>query len=347
MNIKELLKKAREEGATFLHIVPGQVPMARISGSLKPVGEKRITPPDVDEAVKEIFGEITAVPGVPLSETIGYSVAGEGRYRINIHTQRGSKYLTVDILYENIDDPEKLHIPDRILKVAERRKGLVVVAGPRLSGRTTTITEIIKTASQNRICNITTLEDPIRYTIKHGQGTVVQREKGQDYLRAEDALKEVAGGDSDIILVEKIDSPELLMLALELAEEGRLVITQVTAYDSVSAINRLLEYVPEESKQRVSKQMARVINTIILQRLIEGKSGEMIPAFELMHCNRLVRASMKDGEFRNLKNYCMENSTTSFRLDDYIYKLYKDGVIEAAKATNNAENYAEMRERCV
>ena len=347
MDIRELLACAEKEKATHIHLTVGAKPMLRKNGDLSALEDyAKISPKEIDEIADHLLSDAkkeelnkTGSVNVPVS------IPGVGRYRLTVFMQRGTVAVTIKLLHTDIASAEDLYIPENITELSMRKKGIIVVAGPACSGRSTTIASILKQINERRSLSIMTAENPIEYLFRHGKSIIVQKEIGSDVADYVQALKAARTEDHDVVMVGRLSGYEEVQLAMELAESGKLIITSMHTSNVYDTINRMVSVFPLERQPQAKAQIARTLNTVVSQQLIPMEGGAaMVPAFELMHLNQSIRSSLINGDFSNVENRILEKSKTSFRMDTYILELYKAGVISSENAVRYAKDGREMQE---
>ncbi len=347
IQFEELLKEAEEKNAAYIHLPIGAAPNLRIRGNLVPLSAlENVSREDVEGILKEYLSD-KQMAALEKSGNVNapISISGVGRYRLNAYKQRGTVSIVVKILHTNIASPEDLYIPTNVTELSSRKKGMIVVTGASCSGRSTTVAALIDTINKTRALNIVTLEDPIEYLFRHGKSIISQREVGSDVSSLEEGLSTVQYEDQDVVMISKISDRKSILAALELAESGKVVITEMSTNGVADTVSRIVGSFPVELQPQIKAQVARSLNTVVTQQLIpiSGNAG-VIPAFEIMHLNQSVRASLVSGDFSNIENRILERSNSSIRMDNYILELYKAGVISSENAVRYARNSKEMME---
>lgn len=224
--IKEILRVARDAGASDVHITAGSVPKMRVQGQLISMEFPRMLPADTEGFLGEIMDEAQRVSFESKGEAdLSFSISDEGRYRVNAYRQRGSAAIAIRLVGARIPSARELGMPESVLGLSDKRRGLVLVAGPAGSGKSTTLAALIDRINDSRECNIITLEDPIEYLHSHKKSMVNQREIGLDSESFQSALRSALREDPDVILVGELRDPETISMALTAAETGHLVLS--------------------------------------------------------------------------------------------------------------------------
>ena len=255
IDMKELLAFAVEQNASDIHIAVGIPPKLRINGRLTEVELPAMTPADAAEAIgstmhdrhKQILKERGEVD-------FSFASPETGRFRVNVFMDRGNMaaaYRKVDTI---IPRPDQLGIPEAVVQLYKKKRGLVLVTGPTGSGKSTTLASIINKANENLTDHIITLEDPIEYIHKHKKSVVNQREVGMDTLSYANALRAALREDPDIILVGEMRDLETISTAITAAETGHLVFSTLHTIGAASTIDRIIDVFPTHQQQQTRIQ---------------------------------------------------------------------------------------------
>ena len=225
--LEELLTYAKEKGASDLHITVGVPPKMRVNGHLLTLDQyERLLPPDTKAYAEEIMDERQMANFLDKGEyDMSFSIRTLGRYRVNAFHQRGSIALALRIVGTEIPDPYALGVPESVIELYTRKRGLILVTGPTGSGKSTTLAAIIDQINRNRDAHIITLEDPIEYLHHHQLSIVNQREIGLDSHSYANALRAALREDPDVILVGEMRDFETISVAITAAETGHLVLS--------------------------------------------------------------------------------------------------------------------------
>src|SRR5574344_1393185 len=223
-NIEEILRKAKEEGASDVHLTFGLAPKFRINGNLIATEYPKMLPPDTIAILDEIMNDVQKQRFEERGEyDMSYAIPALGRYRVNAYKQRGSVALAFRLVDTVVPSPESLGVPPSVVDLYTRKRGLVLVTGPTGSGKSTTLAAIIDKINNNRDAHVITLEDPIEYLHQHKMSMVNQREIGLDSQSYANALRAALREDPDVILVGEMRDFETISVAITAAETGHLV----------------------------------------------------------------------------------------------------------------------------
>ena len=340
--IDDILKTAKAQGASDVHITVGIPPKMRVNGKLIALeGYNKMLPDDT----KEIADAIMSVKQKELLEANGqhdmsFSIMGLGRFRLNVFKQRGSIAMAIRLVETEIPDADTLGIPPSVVNLYQRQRGLVLVTGPTGSGKSTTLASIIDMINNYREAHIITLEDPIEFLYQHNKSIVNQREVGLDSDNYAHALRAALREDPDVILVGEMRDLETISTAITAAETGHLVLSTLHTIGAASTVDRIIDVFPPHQQQQIRIQLANVLEAVISQQLIPTIDGEArVAAFEVMHVNSAVRNMIREGKTHQLITIMQTNRKLGMvTMDEAIIDLCKSGKISRDKAIQYAQD---------
>ncbi len=275
MEINELLRYAVERGASDLHLKVGNVPFIRVDGDLQPTAFPALTPADTEAFGMELMSDHKKREFEETSEAdLGVTLAGVGRFRVNVFRQRGVVGLAIRRVRSEIPSFEELRLPEVMQTLADSPRGLVLITGPTGTGKTTTIASMIGHINNTRRTHIVTVEDPIEVVHDDALSIVQQREIGIDTNSYANALRHVIRQDPDVIFIGEIRDPESALSAIQAAETGHLVISTLHTIDCVETINRLLDLFPPSQQREVRSSFAGSLRGIVAQRLVPARGRQ-------------------------------------------------------------------------
>ena len=342
-DIDPLLTLMSERGSSDLHIKVGSPPAIRLNGKLvvlkdeyEPLtGEqtKALAIGMMDERQKESFANH--------SETdFAYSLAGVGRFRVNVFQQRGTVGVTLRRVATERSSIEDLGLPPIIRRLADEPRGLILVTGTAGSGKTTTLAAMIDHINTSRDGHIVTIEDPIEVLHQDKRCIINQREIGIDTESYADALRHVVRQDPDIILIGEMRDHETVGAALTAAEIGNLVLSTLHTIDATETINRIIDFFPPYQQKQVRLMMAATLKGIVSMRLIPSINGGLVPAVEVMVMTGTIREYITDSEKTYLIRDAMEEGEYygMQTFDQALLTLYTDRQITLDDAMAMAHN---------
>ena len=345
--IEDILKEAKEKGASDVHITVGLPPKMRLNGKLIAMDNyDKMMPADTMQIADEVMNEKQKER---LEENgqhdMSFSIPGVGRYRLNVFRQRGSVAMAFRVVATQIPTAESLGIPETVIDLYQKKRGLVLVTGPTGSGKSTTLASIIDRINNNREAHVITLEDPIEFTYQHRMSIVNQREIGTDSNSYANALRAALREDPDVILVGEMRDLETISTAITAAETGHLVLSTVHTIGASNTVDRLIDVFPPHQQQQIRIQLASVIEAIISQQLLPTDGGDSrMAAFEVLHANSAVRNLIREGKSHQLITVMQTNRKLGMiTMDDAIIQMYRDQKISREVAIQFAQDPENMQ----
>lgn len=332
--LNELLELTIKEQASDLHITVGVPPIIRVNGELIQINSNKVMPADAEKYCKEIlqdsYNEYVSKGEIDTS----YSVAGLGRFRVNIFKQRGSDALAIRVVALKIPTLSELSFPPVIKELTELQRGLVLVTGPTGSGKSTTLAAMINEINSTRSAHIITLEDPVEYLHKHNKSIINQREIGRDSLSYQNALKAVLREDPDVILVGEMRDIETISIAITAAETGHLVFSTLHTIGAAKTIDRIIDVFPPYQQQQIKVQLAAVLQGIVSQQLIPKQFDKgRVAALEIMIATTAIQNLIREGKTHQIESSVQTGSRYGMKtMDMALAELYKKGLISYESA---------------
>jgi twitching motility protein PilT len=279
---------------------------------------------------------------------VSYGISGIARFRANIFIQRGSCAVVMRVIPSTIPDLASLNLPAQLTKIGTLREGIVLVTGPRASGKSSTLAALLDRINEQQTCHIITIEDPIEFLHNHKRATVHQRELHSDTPSFVLALRAALRQAPRVILVSEIRDQEILELMLEAAESGHLVLSSLNSVDAVKTVERFVNMFESSEQQTVRARLAKTLRYVISQRLIPRKDGNgRVAAVEVLHVDSEVRSCMEQENqpsaslSREIKR-STGNGTQHF--DVAITQLVRSGVVDVEAALAHASEPGELRQ---
>jgi len=340
MNIKNLLTKAVEKGASDLHLNVGTPPVLRIDGNLEFIkGEDVIMERDMESMISSILESGHKQAFLENRELdLGYEVNGS-RFRINLHFEKNNIGLVARVINEKIPGLEEIGMPEVIYDLLNLKQGLILVTGPTGCGKSTTLASMVEYINQNRFDKIISFEDPIEYVFKPNNSVIIQRQLGTDMNSFASGLKHAMRQDPDVIMVGEMRDLETIAATVTLAETGHLVLATLHTYNASQTIDRIIDIFPPHQQNQVRMQLSMTLASVISQRLLSKKDGGRVAAREILintpAVSNLVREN-KIAQIRTVLETGSKDGMTS--LDQAIQKLYKGKQISKEIAQSYMEN---------
>ena len=341
MHFNELLQRIVEQGASDVHLHVGLPAMARVSGRLAPVTEAKISP-RFTEALVDLMCDARqrAVFEEKHQVDLAYSVAGLGRFRVNLFRQRGSVSAVLRVINADDEALKVVNLPQETIEFfRDQEKGLVLVTGPTGSGKSTTLARIVDEINKTHARMIVTVEDPIEFLHRSKRSIVVQRELGVDAPSFSEALTAAMRQDPDVILIGEIRDHATAAAALSAAQTGHLVFSTLHTQDSVRTINRMIELFPPHERDTARILFAESLVGIVSQRLLPRAGGQgRVAATEILkgtlRVKDLIRDEERTPELYDVLKEARLDGMQSF--DDNLAELYATGVIDYETGYNAA-----------
>ncbi|PYG85648.1 twitching motility protein PilT [Ruminiclostridium sufflavum DSM 19573] len=330
MILEELLKRAREIGASDLHITVGVPPTYRLNGRLETFDAYKLLPADTEELVRSMLNDEQWRLYEEAGELdLSFSLKGMARFRANVYKQRGTCCAAIRMVNLTIPSMDELGIPPVVKELSKKKKGLILVTGPTGSGKSTTLASMIDMINKERDCHILTLEDPIEYLHRHNKSIVNQREIGNDSHSYAAALRAALREDPDVILVGEMRDIETIGIAVTAAETGHLVLSTLHTIGAANTIDRIIDVFPPHQQQQIRVQLSSVIQGVVSQQLLPRKDvAGRAAAVEIMIANPAIRNLIREGKTHQINSQIQLGSRFGMQtMDSSIASLYKQGNI--------------------
>lgn len=264
--LDEMIKIAKEAGASDLHITAGVPPKMRVNGRMVEMNYPKLLASDTVEILLEIMTEVQRERFEERGEyDMACSFPGMARCRLHAYKQQGGTALAIRLLEEQIDFADRLGIPSKVSSLYEKKKGLVLFTGTAGSGKTTTAAALLLEINCRTDAHILTLEHPVEYLYPTGNGMVNQREIGTDSADYVSALKAAMHEDADVILIGELADAETLQMAVTAAENGQFVLAVLPAAVSLDTVDYLMEWFPPHRQMQMRKRFLRALQMVVYQ----------------------------------------------------------------------------------
>lgn len=347
-DIEKILKQAKEAGASDVHMTVGVPPKMRVNGKLVTMDYDRLLPADTLDVVLNVMTEKQRERFEEAGEyDMSFSIPGCGRYRVNAYKQRGSAALAFRLVGTRVPGPEELGLPESVVDLYRRKRGLVLVTGPTGSGKSTTLAALIDKINNCRDVHVITLEDPIEYLHQHRMSIVNQREIGLDSQNYANALRAALREDPDVILVGEMRDYETISVAITAAETGHLVLSTLHTIGAASTVDRVIDVFPPHQQQQIRVQLSNVLEAVVSQQLIPTADGTgRLAAFEVLHVNYAVRNLIREGKSHQLASVMQTNRKLGMiTMDEAIVQLCREQKISREMAVQFAQDPDSMRNK--
>ncbi|MGN0513123.1 MAG: type IV pilus twitching motility protein PilT [Lachnospiraceae bacterium] len=346
--IQEILLIGKEAGASDIHITVGLPPMMRLHGELVAMNFPRLMPEDTRAIVYSMMREDQRNAFEATGDyDFAFADRSIGRYRVNAFRQRNAIACVMRAISTKIPTPEQLGIPESVVDLYSRKRGLVLVTGPTGSGKSTTLASIINVVNERRSAHIITMEDPIEYLHAHKKSVVNQREMGDDSATYATALRSALREDPDVILVGEMRDLETISTAITAAETGHLVFSTLHTIGAAATVDRVIDVFPPHQQDQIRVQLGMVLEAVISQQLIPTADGKgRRAAFEVMHANIAIKNLIREGKSYQIPTAMQTNKKMGMQtMDDSIFDLYQAGEISKDDALGFAQDIPMMAKK--
>ncbi len=329
-DIAALLIEAVRTGASDLHLSTGVPPTLRIDGALRPLDLPVLNPLDTLQMIYSLMNPEQKVKFEQNWELdFSIEVRDIGRFRVNVHRQRGAVEAAFRVVNERIRSLRQLGLPPVVEEIARYDSGLILITGPTGSGKTSTMAAMIDQINQERPSVIITIEDPIEYIHQHRRSIVKQREVTSDTLSFTAALRHVLRQDPDVIGIGEMRDLETIGTALTAAETGHLVLATIHTPDTIQTVDRIIDVFPPAQQQQIRIQFSSVLQAIIAQQLlpVPGRQGRVVACEILiatLAAKKVIRAA-KTEQLITVIQTGTEHGMVS--MDKSLKSLYQQGLI--------------------
>ncbi len=342
----DLLRALVSKKGSDLFITANFPPAMKIDGKTTPVSQTPLTPQHTSLLTRAIMNDKQAAEFEATKEcNFAISPAGIGRFRCNAFVQQGSIGAVMRVITTTIPNFEDLKLPPVLKDVAMTKRGLVIFVGGTGSGKSTSLAAMIGYRNENSHGHIITIEDPIEYVHPHKNCIITQREVSVDTESWEAALKNTLRQAPDVILIGEIRERETMEHAIAFAETGHLCLSTLHANNSNQAMDRIINFFPEERRQQLLMDLSLNLKGVISQRLLPLKEGKgRVPAVEIMLNTPLISDLIFKGEVHEIKEIMKKSRELGMQtFDQALFDLYEQGRISYEDALRYADSTNEVR----
>lgn len=336
--LERWLRLLADAGGSDLLLVAGSSPMIRVDGKVRPLADGPLDGLDIEEAVlpalvphaRRMYRQAFIADG-------SFRVSGIGRFRINLHRERGRAAAAIRALPGRVPALSSLGLPAQVEHLAQLSRGLVLIGGATGSGKTTTLAAIVDEINRRDARHIVTIEDPIEYEHQHRAGVVEQVEIGVDAPDFPTALRASLRQAPDVIVVGEMRDPETMRIALAAAETGHLVLSTVHTTDAASTVARISDSFPNERQNTVRQELAMALAAVMTQTLLPKIGGGLVPAAELLMVGYGARQHIRRNAVQHLhQEMTITRKQGSITLEESLAQLVKQGLVERQDALTRA-----------
>jgi len=340
--IDTLLRMMVDKGGSDLHLMVGQPPKARISGSIIPIAEKPLTAASMEQLLKELVPERRWKDYLERGDLdFAHEIAGFARFRGNFLYNHWGQAAVFRQIPAKILSFEQLNLPEAIKKLCHLNEGLVVVTGPTGSGKSTTLAAMIDYINTNMAKHIITIEEPIEFVHPVKKCVIIHREVGEHTATFEAALKSAMRHDPDILLVGEMRELETIKLALSCASMGMLVFGTLHTNNAPKTVDRIINAFPADQQTQVRVMLAGCLAGIVAQLLCKKVPKGRVAVHEILLQHESLANTVRTGQIANIRQIIESGGTDGMILmDTSLMNRLKDGTIEPKEAYFKAANKA-------
>ena len=346
--MQELLKRVVERQASDLFITANFPPAIKVDGEIRPQMERALTPEQSAILVRAIMND-RQTKEFDATKECNFAIAppGIGRFRVRAFVQQSHVGCVIRVINAKIPTFEELDLPPILKEVVLSKRGLVIIVGGTGSGKSTTLASMVGYRNDKTRGHIVTIEDPVEYVHPHKGCVVTHREVGVDTDSWEAALKNTLRQAPDVILIGEIRARETMEYCIQFAETGHLVLATLHANSSNQALDRMINFFPEERREQLLMDLSLNIRGLISQRLIPRESGSgRIAAMEIMLNSPLIQDLIFRGEVAKIKEVMARSTRVGMKtFDQALFDLFEQGHISYEDALRNADSKNELRLR--
>ncbi len=328
--IDKLLQTVVNQGASDLHIAVGQPPVLRLHGRLRRLETKVLTPEDTVSLMKSITPERCQNELQEAgSSDFGFAFGTAARFRVSVFKQRGNVGLVLRQIPNKFMPMEDIGLPKVCKELIMRPRGLFLVTGPTGSGKTTSLASMINYLNENVDHHIITIEDPIEFQHQHKMSTVNQREIGVDVPTFSEAIRRALRQDPDVILVGEMRDLETIEAAITAAETGHVVFGTLHTTGAQGTVNRIIDVFPTNQQEQIRTQLSTSIIGILSQTLLPKKTGGRVAAYEMLVVTPAIANLIRENKTFRINSAIQTGAKLGMQLlDDHLFKLWRDGLVE-------------------
>ncbi len=344
--IYDLLRLMVSKKASDLFITTGFPPAIKLDGKVTPVSQQPLSQQHTAELVRSVMNDRQAAEFEATKECqFAISPGGIGRFRVSALVQQGNIGMVLRTINSKIPTLEELGLPPVLKDVCMTKRGLVIMVGATGSGKSTSLAAMVGYRNENSYGHIITIEDPIEYVHPHRNCIITQREVGVDTESWENALKNTLRQAPDVILMGEVRDRETMDYAIAFAETGHLCMATLHANSSNQALDRIINFFPEERRPQLLMDLSLNLKGMISQRLIPRREGKgRVAAVEVMLNSPLIADLIFKGDVHEIKEIMKRSKELGMQtFDMHLFEMYDNGVISYEDALRNADSVNDLR----
>ncbi|MEO8331156.1 MAG: PilT/PilU family type 4a pilus ATPase [Gallionella sp.] len=346
--IHNLLRGMISKNASDLFITTGFPPAFKVDGRMTPVSSQALTPAHTQELARSIMNDRQAAEFESTHEcNFAISPHGIGRFRVNVFMQQQRVGMVLRTITTKIPDLDEMGMPAVLKDIVMTKRGLVIVVGGTGSGKSTTLAGMIGHRNKSSYGHIITIEDPVEYVHEHINCLITHREVGVDTDSWHAALKNTLRQAPDVILIGEIRDHETMEYAVAFAETGHLCLATLHANSANQALDRIINFFPEERRSQLLMDLSLNIKALISQRLLPKKNGAgRVAAIEILLNSPLIADLIFKGEVNSIKTVMAQSRELGMEtFDGALFKLFEEDMISYEEALKSADSVNDLRLR--
>ncbi|MBF4557582.1 PilT/PilU family type 4a pilus ATPase [Pseudomonas sp. p50] len=347
MEIDALLTLLAQQNGSDLYLSTGAPPSARFDGTLKVLTDQPFKPGEVAAIAASIMdAEQRLEFDRELEMNLAISLPGIGRFRVNIFKQRNDVSIVARNIKLDIPRFEDLKLPPVLLETVMLKQGLMLFVGATDCGKSTSLAALIDYRNRHSSGHIITIEDPVEYIHRHKRSIINQREVGVDTRSFHAALKNTLRQAPDVVLIGEIRDRETMEHALSFADTGHLVISTLHAHNANQALDRIINFFPDERRTQLLHDLGNNLKAFVSQRLVRTRDGQRRAAVEVMLGTPTIADLIRRHEFDELKGIMEKSANVGMQtFDGALFALVAEGAIDEAQALKHADSVNNLRLR--
>ena len=344
--VHNLLRGMISQKASDLFVTAGFPPAFKIDGKMTPVSNQALTPQHTQELARSIMNDRQAAEFESTHEcNFAISPSGIGRFRVNVFMQQQRVGMVLRTITTKIPNFDEMGLPPILKDVVMTKRGLVILVGGTGSGKSTTMAAMLGHRNQNSYGHIITIEDPVEYVHEHAKSIITHREVGVDTDNWHNALKNTLRQAPDVILIGEIRDRETMEYAVAFAETGHLCMATLHANSANQALDRIINFFPEERREQLLMDLSLNIKALVSQRLIPKRDGKgRSAAIEILLNSPLIADLIFKGDVHEIKTVMSKSRELGMQtFDQALFDLHENGMISYEEALKNADSVNDLR----
>ncbi|HIO97690.1 MAG TPA: PilT/PilU family type 4a pilus ATPase [Leucothrix sp.] len=344
--VHQLLGSMLEKGASDIFITTGAAPSIKVNGLMKPIADQKLSADQSNFLVRSIMNDKQLKEFEEYMEcNFAISLPGKARFRVNTFTQRGNSGMVLRHIPDYIPNFKELVLPPVLKDIAMTKRGLVIMVGATGSGKSTSLASMIDYRNENSQGHIVTIEDPIEFTHEHKGCLITQREVGVDTESYEIAMKNTLRQAPDVILLGEVRDRETMEYAVAYAETGHLCLTTLHANSTNQALDRIINFFPEERRDQLLMDLSLNLKAVVSQRLVrKDKKEGRLPAVEVLLNTPMMADLIQKADITGIKDLIAKSNNLGMcTFDQALFRLIDAKMISVQEGLRNADSINDLR----